>query len=161
MIALIAAVSINGVIGKDGKLPWHIPEDLKRFKEITRGKAVLMGRKTFESIIEYLGKPLPERKNIVITRQKNYEVPKDVLIYHSIESALAAHKNEDIFIIGGAEIYRETMPLADKLYITEVHEIIEGDALFPNIEKEIWEETKREDHEAYSFVTYEKRGEVS
>ena len=154
MIALIAAISTNGVIGKDCKLPWHIPEDLKRFKELTSGKTVLMGRKTFESILGYLGKPLPNRKNIVITRQEGYAVPEGVLIYKSVEEALQKHRTEDIYVIGGAEMYAQTIGLADKLYITEVHREIEGDAVFPEIRENIWHESAREEHKEFSFVEY-------
>lgn len=154
MIILIAAISKNGAIGKDGKIPWHIPEDLKHFKETTEGKTVLMGRKTFESILGYLGKPLPNRKNIIITRQKNYEVPKEVEVYPNIEDALKKHRLEDIYVIGGAEIYKETIPRADKLIITEIHKNVEGDAFFPNIDPNDWREISREDRGEYSFVEY-------
>ena len=164
MISLIAAVAKNRVIGSDNKIPWHIPEDLKHFKELTTGKTVLMGRKTFESILGYLGKPLPNRKNIIITRQSNYQPLRypersegsPVEIYSNIEIALATHANEDIYVIGGAEIYAQTIPFADKLYITEVNQEIEGDAVFPSIDKNVWRETKREAYERYSFVEYEK-----
>lgn len=154
MIILIAAKSDNNVIGNKGKIPWHIPEDLKHFKEITEGKTVLMGRKTFESILEYLGKPLPNRKNIVITRQENYKVPKDAETHKNIEDALRKHRLEDIYVIGGAEIYKEIMPKADRLIITEVHKTIEGDTFFPNINPNDWREISREDRGEYSFVEY-------
>ncbi|MEK7479239.1 MAG: dihydrofolate reductase [Patescibacteria group bacterium] len=169
MIILVAAVAKNNVIGNKGKLPWHIPEDLKRFKEITNGKAVLMGRKTFESIIGYLGKPLPNRENIVITRKEDYKktlspelfeserLVEGVQIYSSVEEALQKHKTEDIYVIGGAETYAQTIGLADKLYITEVHQEIEGDAVFPEIQTAVWQESARENHEKYSFVEYKKK----
>ncbi|MDP3725103.1 MAG: dihydrofolate reductase [Nanoarchaeota archaeon] len=168
MVILIAAIAENNCIGRGGKLPWHIPEDLKRFKELTTGKTVLMGRKTFESIIGYLGKPLPNRKNIVITRQPNYKYgghsnlafageESPVEIYPNIESALEARKNEDVFVIGGAEIYRQTLPLADKLFITEVQEQAEGDAYFPEIDKGAWKEVSRENHKTFSFIEYAQK----
>ncbi len=161
MVILIAAISKNNAIGNKGKLPWHIPEDLKRFKEITGGKTVLMGRKTYESILGYLGKPLPNRKNIVITRQEGYAVPEGVLVYKTIEDAFQKHEGEDIYVIGGAEMYAQTIGLAEKLYITEVHQEIEGDAFFPKIEDATWQESARENHEGYSFVIYEKRRTIS
>ena len=105
MLSLIAAIAQNNCIGKNNKLPWHLPEDLKHFKKITAGKTVLMGRKTYESIVGYLGKPLPKRKNLVITRNTNYPVPDQVFVYNSIEKALQDNIDEEIFIIGGAGIY--------------------------------------------------------
>jgi len=154
MLSLICAISKNNCIGKNNQLPWHIPEDLKHFKEITSGKTVLMGRKTFESILGYLGKPLPKRTNIVITRNTNYEVPKGVLVYNSVKDALEKHKDENIFVIGGAGIYKQTIDLADKLYITHVNEEIDGDAFFPKIDSDVWEEVEVKEHENFSFITY-------
>lgn len=156
MISLIAAVAQNNCIGKDGTLPWHLPEDLKHFKKVTEGQIVLMGRKTWESLPEKF-RPLPKRTNIVISRQENYEVPEDVEIYNSIENALDAHKDENIMIIGGGGIYNQTIEQADTLYITHVHKEVDGDAFFPEIENEKWEETEREDHEGFSFVTYKRK----
>ncbi|MFH1291961.1 MAG: dihydrofolate reductase [bacterium] len=156
MIALISAVADNNCIGKNNQLPWHIPEDLKHFKELTSKKTVLMGRKTFESILGYLGKPLPKRKNIVITRSTDYQVPNGAEVYNNIQQAFADHENEDIFVIGGAGIYAQTIDLADTLYITHVRGLVEGDAFFPKIDTTIWKEVEREDHNGYSFVTYKK-----
>ncbi len=156
MIALIAAISENNCIGKSGTLPWYIPEDLKRFKKITTGHTVLMGRKTWESIPEKF-RPLPNRKNIVITRNTTYPVPEDVQRYHSVEEALT-HEKGDIMIIGGAEIYAQSIDQADTLYITHVRTFIEdGTAFFPTIDRTIWKETEREEHEHISFVTYKKQ----
>src|SRR3989344_1374037 len=104
------AIAKDFLIGGDNDLPWYIPEDLKHFKKITLGKAVLMGRKTYQSILKRLGKPLPERKNIVITRQADFQVPEGVLVYHSIDEALKSHKGEDIYVIGGAEIFKNALP---------------------------------------------------
>lgn len=151
-LVIIAAISDNNVIGKEGKLPWHIPEDLKRFKKLTLNYSVIMGRKTFESI----GKALPDRINVVVTHDKNYQ-PIDVIVVHSFDEAIGKCKNyEKTFIIGGQSIFAEALNIADKLEITEVHETIDGDAYFPDFDKNEWKETKREDHGEYSFVTYVK-----
>ena len=112
-----------------------------------------MGRNTWESIPEKF-RPLPNRKNIVITRDMNYEVPEGVEIYSSIDEALEKYKNENVFIIGGASIYKQTIEKADQLFITEVHQVFEGDAFFPEIDKNVWQEVEREDHEGFSFVRY-------
>lgn len=157
MIALVAAVAENNVIGNKNKIPWHVRDDLKRFKAITLGKNVLMGRKTFESIMDTLKTSLPKRNNIIVTRQNRFSTPRNCEIYQSLEQALAAHSGEDIYVIGGAEIYRQTMPLAQKLFITEVHRKVAGDAYFPKISKSEWRETERDDHNGYSFVTYENK----
>ncbi len=154
-IALIAAVAENNCIGKDGKLPWHIPEDLAHFKSLTAGKIVLMGRKTWESLPEKF-RPLPNRLNLVITRQTDFLVPAGVEKYSDIATALATHKNEDVMIIGGAEIYRATIDLADTLYITHVPKTVDGDAFFPAINESIWKKTNIESHGAFDFVTYQK-----
>ena len=154
MIILIAAVSDDGYIGKNGKLPWHIPEDLKRFKELTKGHPVIMGRKTWESLPI---KPLPERTNYVITRQAGY-VAEGAIVVNSLEEAIkkAGKESDRLFIIGGGSIYSQAMKLADVLEITEVHRKVEGDVKFPEIGKE-WKEVKREDFREYSFVTYVRR----
>ncbi|MFT4031477.1 MAG: dihydrofolate reductase [Siphonobacter sp.] len=149
MIHLIVAVAENGAIGKDNQLLWHLPDDLKRFKQLTTGHPVIMGRKTYESI----GKPLPNRTNIIITRDQNYTAEGCVVV-SSVEEALYA--NEDVYIIGGAEIYRQTLPYADNIHLTEVHTSIEGDTFFPKIAVDEWLELNREHHPAdekhqYSF----------
>ncbi len=155
MIALIAAISENNCIGKNNTLPWHIPEDMKHFRKLTNGKTVVMGRKTWESIPEKF-RPLPNRKNVVITRNLDYTVPDSVMLYHSVKEALE-HEGGDVMVIGGAEIYVQSIELADTLYITHVHTFIEdGTAFFPTIDKNIWKEAEREDHEHFSFVTYKK-----
>jgi len=151
MISIIAAVSKNGVIGVDNKLPWDLPEDLKKFKEITTGNVVIMGRKTYESI----GKSLPNRINIVVTRDKNFFVP-GVLSANSLDSALLkAGGNKDIFIIGGGEIYKQSMDFVDKLYITEVDMEVEGDTTFPKISN-TWNISNEETFEGGKFLTYTK-----
>lgn len=158
MIILIAAVAKNGCIGKDGKLPWKIPEDMKRFKEITINHTVVMGRKTWESIPEKF-RPLPGRTNVVITRQTGYAVPDGVQVFAHPNVALAAldSDNGNVFVIGGAEIYAETMGTADELLITEVDQTVEGDAFFPKIDPEEWQETWREPHDGFAFVTYHRK----
>ena len=162
MVTIIAAIAKNNALGKDNDLIWHLPADLKRFKKVTSGHHILMGRNTFESI----GKPLPNRTTIIITRNKNY-FKEGCLIANSIEEAIDLVENDDdIFIIGGAQIYKETIEknLVDRLDITQVHHEFEADVFFPKIDLNIWEETNREDLEAdeknkynYSFITYKKK----
>ena len=155
----IVALSENRVIGIENRLPWQLPEDLKRFRALTQGHPVIMGRKTFESI----GKLLPKRVNIIVTRQKNYSV-EGALIAHSLEEALRfareAPGNEEVFLIGGGEIFRESVEMVEKLYLTWVHTELQGDAFYPEVPG-YFRETFREKHEAlpysYSFVNLEKR----
>ncbi|HYE60209.1 MAG TPA: dihydrofolate reductase [Candidatus Kapabacteria bacterium] len=154
-LSLVAAVAENQCIGKNGTLPWHIPEDMKHFKELTSGHVVLMGRKTWESIPEKF-RPLPHRINIVITRQEAYAVPEGVFVFPTIEEALAAFPGKDMMVIGGAQMYAETIGRADTLYITHVHSVVPGDTFFPSIDPTIWRETDRKDHDGFSFVTYKR-----
>ena len=157
MISLIAAVAENGVIGSKNALPWYIPEDLKHFKQITTGKTVLMGRNTYDSIIRRLGKPLPDRKSIVISKSSDLHVANGIKVYSDIGSAIESSKDEpEVMVIGGGQIYNQMIDYADRLYITEVHKQVEGDTMFPEIDKSIWSETSREDHQEFSFVTYER-----
>lgn len=152
-LIIIAAVSENNVIGKDGKLPWHIPEDMKHFRSLTLGHPVIMGRKTFES----LGKPLDKRVNIVITSQKNY-TPEGIVIVHTFQEALDRCRNyEKAFVIGGASVFADALPLADRLELTRVHSNIEGDAFFPDFDLSQWKEIAKEEHEGFSFITYTRR----
>lgn len=137
MISLIAAVASNGVIGAENTLPWRQADDLKRFKELTNGHTVLMGRKTYESI----GRPLPMRHNVVLTRQR-IQIP-GVEVIHSMQEAMEV-EGDELFVIGGSNIYEQTIGQADKLYITEIHADIEGDAKFPHIDPGTWVETHRE-----------------
>ena len=156
----MAAIAANNALGKDNQLIWHLPADLKRFKKTTLNHAVIVGRKTYES----LGKPLPNRTNIVITRDKNYQVEGCVIVNSLKEALKAALKvDENPFILGGAEIYKQAMQFADILDITFVHHQFEADVFFPEIDKTIWKETWREDFKAdeknkydYSFVTFER-----
>ena len=162
MITIIAAIAKNNALGKDNDLIWHLPADLKRFKNITSGHHILMGRNTFESI----GKPLPNRTTIIITRNKNY-FKDGCLIAHSLEEAIDLVDNDEaIFIIGGAQIYKEAIEkdLVDQLDITQVHHEFEADVFFPKIDSKIWEETSREDFKAdeknkfdYSFLSFKKK----
>jgi dihydrofolate reductase len=161
MIVLIAAKANNDIIGSRGDLPWYLPADLRHFKQLTRGETVVMGRKTLNSIIERLGHPLPDRRNVVVTRQESLPY-EGVEIIHDI--ALIRSLGERIFVIGGAEIYQQTIDMADTLYVTEVHATIDGDAVFPLIDPDLWRETSRETHSKddknqydYDFVTYERQ----
>ena len=156
MLSLISAISNNNVIGVDNDLPWHIPEDLKHFREKTRGKTVLMGRKTWESLPEQY-RPLPKRLNIIITRQEDYTSGENIEVFSSIDAALLAHKDEDIMVIGGGGIYAQTIDIADTLYITHVNKEVEGDVVFPDIHGSMWKETERDDRDGFSFVTYERK----
>jgi len=161
-LVIIAGIAKNNVIGQGNKLPWHLKEDLKRFKELTFGHPMIMGRKTFESILEMLGSPLPGRTSIILTNQQSYNHP-DAITTHSLDEAIKkAHEISDkAFIIGGQSIYEQALPLADKLEITHVHRNFEGDAFFPEIKGDDWLEIKRRDFEGenlgYAFSTYEKR----
>ncbi len=155
-LSLIAAVSENNCIGKQNALPWYLPEDLKHFKTITTGKVVLMGRKTWESLPEKF-RPLPNRINIIITRQTDFPVPESVFVFTSIEEAVKNFPDKEIMVIGGAEIFRQTIDKADTLYITEVKQKIDGDVFFPEIDKNMWKEIEREDHPGFSFLKYIKK----
>lgn len=160
MINVIVAKASNNVIGAKNDLIWHLPNDLKHFKNLTSGHPIIMGRKTFES----LSRPLPNRTNIVVTRDKDWQaenIEKEFSLEKAIESAKKI--NEDIYIIGGGNIYKQAMEFADVLYITEVHHEFEGDTYFPEIDEEIWEEVARENFMkdekhpyAYSYVTYKR-----
>ncbi|MBS1271850.1 MAG: Dihydrofolate reductase type 3 [Candidatus Marinimicrobia bacterium] len=159
-ISIIAALSDNGTIGKDNDLPWHLPADMKHFKETTMGKPVIMGRKTFESLGK---KPLRGRKNIVVTRQTDYEA-EGAVVAHSLKEAFeAAGDAEEIMVAGGFAIYKSALPQTDRMYLTIIHEQFEGDTKFPDINPANWDEVEREDHEKndhpydFSFVTYERK----
>lgn len=159
MIALVVAMAGNNAIGKDNQLLWHISEDLQFFKKLTLGGTVIMGRKTYESI----GRPLPKRRNIVITRTESY-LADGAEIVHSLEEALSiAESDEKVFIIGGGEIYRQAISFADMLYITKVDRTYDADTFFPDIEYSQWKEVDRVDFERgatyeypFSFFTYKK-----
>ena len=157
-ISLIAAVARNGVIGRDNALPWRLSADLRRFKKLTMGHSVIMGRKTYESI----GKPLPGRKFIVVSR--NWPAPpEEVTLARSIEEALDAASGDEVFILGGSEVFRLTLPLADRLHLTLVDADVEGDTFFPEIDPSAWKLVAQEDHPAdesneypMSFLVYDR-----
>jgi dihydrofolate reductase len=155
MVTIIAAVSQNNCIGKDGSLPWHLPEDMKHFKELTMGHPVIMGRKTWESIPEKF-RPLPGRLNVVVTRQPDYALPEGVEHAASLDDALTVHTAEDVFVIGGATVYADAMPKADRLEITRVEQTVDGDTFFPEIASTEWREIARQPHEGFAFVTYDR-----
>lgn len=160
MLSLIAAVARNGVIGKDNQLLWHLPGDMRHFRETTRGKPVIMGRRTWESLPESF-RPLPGRLNIVVSRDPAYSAEGAVLA-GSLGSAIGqAGNSAEIFVIGGAELYREALPLADRLYLTEIAADFEGDTYFPEVTKTDWKETSRsrpveEAGLTYAFVVYQR-----
>jgi len=165
-VSLIVAMSQNRVIGRQNQMPWHLPDELKYFKRVTMGKPVLMGRNTFESI----GKALPGRPNIVITHNRDYEAD-DISVVSSVEDALdlAAQMtdydaNAEAMVIGGAQIFAATLPLADRLYLTEVQAIVDGDVFFPKFPRERWRVVARDEHAAdeknpyaYSVLVLERR----
>lgn len=163
-VTLILARARNGVIGRDGALPWHLPEDLKRFKALTLGHPVVMGRKTWDSIVARNGKSLPGRRNIVVTRQAELQAPGAEVVT-SLDAALALCTGaESVFVIGGAQIYAEALPRADCVEMTEIDADFEGDAVMPPLDAAQWQETQREVHGpsterqfAYAFVTYWRR----
>jgi dihydrofolate reductase len=155
---LVAAVAANGVIGKDGRLPWQLPEDLRHFKRLTLGHPVIMGRRTWES----LGKPLSGRDNIVVTGRAGYEAP-GAAVAGSLEGALALCAGEPVaFVIGGSRLFAESLPLASGLVLTEIQRDFPGDTWFPEYDRSKWRETQREAHTAvdgtrFDFVLYEPR----
>ena len=156
MITIIAACSKNLVIGKDNQLIWKVPGDLKRFKELTTGNPILMGRKTFESI----GKPLPNRLNIILTKDKSFQ--KDgCLIYNSIDDVLPLFEKQNLWVIGGGEIYRQFMDKSDKIELTLIHKDFEGDSYFPEIDMDKWEiENKIEmscEEFSYDYITFVRK----
>lgn len=151
MISLIVAVSANGVIGRGDELPWHLSDDLKRFKQLTLGKPIVMGRKTFESI----GRALPGRQNIVLTRQSEFAADECDVV-SSIDAAIAASGDAgEIVVIGGSEIYKLFLPLAERIYMTRVHIDVDGEVRFPELDDELWQESERENHDADDLNEYE------
>jgi dihydrofolate reductase len=160
IISLVAAASDNNVIGKNNALPWRMPADMKFFKNLTMGHTVVMGRKTYES----MGKPLPGRKNIIITRNSNYKAEGCVVVGSFAEVIEICKEEGEIFIVGGSEIYRQIINKADKIYLTRVHGIFDGDAYFADIHSDEWVESHKTDYEAdeknpypYAFMEYLRR----
>jgi dihydrofolate reductase len=159
MISMIVAMDENNAIGKDNELLWHLPDDFKHFKSVTMGKPIVMGRKTFESI----GRPLPGRENIVVTRDKLF-LSEGITIVNDIDAALSAcDKYDEVMVIGGASFYEQMLPLADTLYVTLVHESFEADAFFPEISMGEWQVVEQREHasdekhvHSFSFITYER-----
>jgi dihydrofolate reductase len=152
-VTIVSAVGTNGVIGKDGDLAVRIPEDLRRFKAITMGHTLVMGRKTWDSI----GRALPGRRTIVITRQPDWSA-EGADVAGSVEQSLAMADGAEVFVVGGAEIYRQLLDRCDVLDLTEVHDELEGDTHFPAFDRTAWAEVSRERHDGYDFVRYERRG---
>ena len=165
IISMIAAVAANNVIGKDNDLVWRLPDDMKYFMETTRDHFVIMGRKNYESI-PHKYRPLPNRVNIIITRQKDYQAP-DCIVTNTMKEALDYAKEQDqeeVFIIGGGQVYKQSLPLVHKLYITEVHENFEGDTYFPEFDQRLWNEISRKHHpkddkhqHEFDFVIYKRK----
>lgn len=165
MLTLIAATSTNNALGKDNQLVWHLPDDFKRFKTLTSGHFIIMGRKTFESF----PKPLPNRTHVIITRNKNYDAPEGCIVVPSLVKAIeVCPKNEEVFIIGGGEIYKQSIDIADKVELTRVHTTVEADTFFPEINSEIWEVIFEEHHKKdekhafdFTFQTFIKANRKS
>ncbi|MEK7473119.1 MAG: dihydrofolate reductase [Patescibacteria group bacterium] len=164
MISIVVAASDNDVIGRLNALPWYLSRDLKKFKELTTGHAVLMGRKTFDSIMTRLSHPLPNRKNVIITRQKDFVAPPECVVVGSWEEAMEETKGEEVFVSGGEAIYRMALPYADRLYLTRVHTHSDGDIRFPDIDfsdwslvhQEEWPKDEKNEHDA-TYQIYERR----
>jgi dihydrofolate reductase len=156
-LSAIVAMAANRCIGKDNTLPWRLPADLKRFKQLTMGHTLVMGRKTYESI----GRPLPGRTMVVVTRQRDY-APEGVQVAHSLEEALELARGDEVFIAGGADLYRQTMDRLRRLYLTRLDRQYEGDTFFPEVDLSGWRLVEEEHHPAtateppFSFLTYER-----
>lgn len=160
----IVAVADNGVIGRDGEMPWHLPADLRHFKETTTGHPVITGRVTYEGILEALGEPLPERTTVVLTG-RDLETPENAVVANGLEEALSAagraarerHGGVDrAFVAGGATVYEQLLPAMDRLVVTEVHDEPEGDTRFPDWDRDDWREVSRTERDGFAFVEYER-----
>ena len=164
MITIIVAASDNNIIGHLNKLPWYLPRDLKNFSKTTRGHTTLMGRKTFDSIMSRLGHPLPDRKNVIITRQKDFAVPTGCVVVGSWEEAMEKTKGEEVFVSGGAEIYKMALPNADRLILTRVHKISDGEVPLPIEDfsewrlthEEFWPKDEKNEYDA-TYQIYERK----
>ena len=162
-ISLIAAVADNGIIGRDGEMPWHLPADLDHFKTTTMGHPVIMGRRTYDSIAGQIGGPLPGRTNIVLSRS-DPEMPEEVIVAESTDAALTAASTVDgptdtVYVIGGATVYEQFLPQADRLVLTELADVYEGDTAFPEFDRSVWQVVDRDQHDGFAFVTYERTDE--
>jgi len=161
-VTLIAAVAANRVIGADGEIPWHYPADLKHFKRTTTDHPVIMGRRTYEGIVDALGEPLPERTTVVLSRSER-DLPENATLANDLAAAVdaaaasaAARGVDTVYVAGGATVYEALFPVADRLVLTEIPETVAGDTRFPPVDDERWTETTREDRDSLSFVTYER-----
>ncbi|MFB6252687.1 MAG: dihydrofolate reductase [Halobellus sp.] len=161
-IVLIAAVAANRVIGRDGGMPWHLPADLAHFKQTTTGHPVILGRKTYETVVAGLGEPFPERTSVVLTSQ-SLNLPESAVVANSIDEALelaredAAERGVDtVYVAGGGRIYEQFLPRASRLILTEIHEAYDGDTRFPAWDGAAWTEIKRDKRDGFDFVTYER-----
>lgn len=155
-VTIVAAVARNGVIGVDGGLPWRLPDDLRRFKELTLGHVLVMGRKTYESI----GRPLPARTTVVITSNADWRAAsREVLVADSLPAALerASTIDDEVFVVGGGRVYAEALPVADRLELTLVDAAPEGDTRFPEVDWTVWREVAREEGDGAAYVRYERR----
>jgi len=163
-VSLIAAVAANGVIGKDGEMPWQYPEDLAHFRRRTLGRPVIVGRITHEAIVDRLGGPLPERASVVLTRspERVDTAAPSVQVATTISEALelARQESEEVaFVAGGASVYEQFLPIADRLVLTEIHEEYDGDTVFPAWDRSEWRAVERDDRDALSFVTYDRESD--
>ena len=155
-VTIVAAVARNGVIGVDGGLPWHLPDDLRRFKALTMGHVLVMGRKTYESI----GRPLPGRTTVVVTRNAAWDPgSEEVVVATGLDEAIRTAKaiDDEVFVVGGAQVYADALPLADRLELTLVDDEPDGDTTFPAVEWAHWDERKRDEGDGVAYVTYERR----
>ena len=158
-LAIIAAISENNVIGNKGKIPWHISEDLKRFKKLTLNHPVIMGRNTYFSILEQLGKPLPNRTNIVLSNDPNFNSDEQIIVARTLSEAVkkASNLDEQIYFIGGQKVYEQAIKIANYMHLTLVKGIYDGDAFFPKLNSQEWREVFREYHENFSFADYNRK----
>lgn len=164
MISVIVAVGENDVIGRQNAIPWYLSRDLKNFKELTTGHTVVMGRKTFESIIARIGKPLPNRKNVVITRREGFIAPPDCVIASSWEDAIKKARGEEVFVCGGEAVYAAALPFADRLFLTRIHSSPDGDVKLPSIDftkwkllhEEKWERDEKNEYDA-TYQIYDRQ----
>jgi len=159
-ISFVVAVAKNGVMGSHNALPFYIPDDLKHFKQITVGHTVLMGKNTFDSIMKRLGHPLPDRRNVVITHQKDYQAPEGVLVFHDLYEALTAlsKDTQELMVAGGGQIYKQLVEMGkvNKIYMTHVHKEVDGDVMFPEIDWGQWIKINEEVHEDFTWTDYER-----
>lgn len=169
-ISIIVAASENNVIGRNNSIPWHLPDDLQYFRKKTEGHPVIMGRKNFESIVSVLGKPLPNRRNIIVTRDSNYAAVGCQTASSLEEAIMYGHNdddNEEIFVIGGGEMYKQAMDLCNYIYLTRIHAWIAGDIVFPEIDPNVWEVVESEEHLAdtkhkfaFTYLTYKRKNRL-